>query len=325
MIEKGRGHECSQQQGFAFQPYYIGNSALKCITQYHILICTHVNPLQQLQVSCCNSCHSGIAHACLMHSGLPSASHSSSVLCYCVLQLTQLLSPFLPQLSSQVSCMIQAHLSTCLPFFKNKSWNGEGHSSIIFFSGMCRFNVIKSPLVSFARLREQVINNLHFWGSTEMKLQNSAILHNLPLNSYFLIFFPSPVPPMFHPTDSANASCEKTYYKESSVLCLHSFVEDESLYKHYKISILSSHSLHCESQYGGHYPDCVSGARKNTISLLQELCVAALLHWSFLLKVINTTCCLNHFSKESSGWIIWCWCSAPVFLSWRFFYLNKYK
>lgn len=119
-----------------------------------------------------------------------------------------------------VFCMIQGHLSIFLLFFKNKGWNCEGHSSI-YFSGMCRFSVFESPLLSFARLREQVINNLHFWGSTEMKLQNSAILHNLPLYSYFLIFFPSPVPPIFHPTDSSNASCEKTCYKESSVLCLY--------------------------------------------------------------------------------------------------------
>lgn len=41
-------------------------------------------------------------------------------------------------------------------------------------------------------------------------------------------------------------------------------VEDESLYKHDKISILSSCGLHCESQHGGHYPDCMSCAKKKT-------------------------------------------------------------
>lgn len=46
------------------------------------------------------------------------------------------------------------------------------------------------------------------------------------------------------------------------------YVEDESPYKHDKISILSSRGLHCESQYGGHYPDGVSCASKKAIGLL---------------------------------------------------------
>lgn len=72
--------------------------------------------------------------------------------------------------------MIQRHPSTFLLFSPKKSWKCEGHSSICY-SGKWDLVVLN-------------IHSYHLsclWRKAEMELQSSAILHNLPFYSYFLI------------------------------------------------------------------------------------------------------------------------------------------